>query len=335
MNRSSFAAVVAAIVSFSICASVAQTSSYPVSDHFPFSERALFDGTTTDEGTCRSLKLSVWVHVDGVGDCVRYYAGRLEPGAHPRAMVFLHGDRIAGTRTGNNLQSLANYVRTTPADIQRQVDGWAQSVGMPYIFLARPGAYGSSGDHTQRRRPREIAVVAAAFDAIAVKHQIARFGLAGQSGGGLLVAALLAYRRDIDCAALSSAASSNQKRLELLNRRVDTTGYHDSVDASRLVDQIRKDPPPRIFVIGDIRDKTVPHASQLDYLAKLQSAGLSPVRIDGKARDTNFHSLDEHGRMASIMCMNGQTDEQIRERLLNSTARRQFGTASDGTGLAC
>jgi pimeloyl-ACP methyl ester carboxylesterase len=315
MNRSSLAAAIAVGISLSTYASVAQTNSHPISDYLPFSERALFDGTTIDEGTCRSLTLSVWVQVDGIGDCVRYYASRIQPGPHSRAMVFLHGDRVAGTRVGNNLQSLSNYARTTPADIQRQVDAWAQSVGMPYIFLARPGTYGSSGDHTHRRRPREVAVVAAAFDAIATKHGIARFGFAGQSGGGLLVAALLASRRDIECAALSSAPSSLQARIRALNRRVDTTGYHDSVDPSEMVSKIRKDPSPRIFVIGDPRDKTVPYTSQLDYVTKLQSAGLSPVQIDGKARDPNFHSLDEHGRMASIMCMNGQTDEQIRTRL--------------------
>lgn len=303
------------VIALAMHACVATAASAQVSNYIAFTERDLFAGTTGDESACRNLPLSVWVTVDGQGDCIRYYAGRLDAGPHPRAMVFLHGDRIGGTRARNNLQSLSNYTKTSPDDLQRQAGRWAQSVGMPYIFLARPGTYGSSGDHTQRRRPREVAVVAAAFDAIAVKHQIARFGISGQSGGGLLAAAMLAARNDIDCAALSSAGSSIRSRMVALNLRVDTTGYFDSVDTSELVGKIRKSPLPRIFIIGDPRDKTVPHSSQLDYHAKLQAVGQAPVRIDGKAKDQNHHSLDEHGRVASIMCMNGSTDEQIRARL--------------------
>lgn len=303
------------VIAIAVFACVPAEASAQVSNYIAFTERDLFNGTPGEEPACRDLPLSVWVTVDGQGDCIRYYAGRLEAGPHPRAMVFLHGDRIGGTRARNNLQSLSNYAKTSPDDLQRQAERWAQSVGMPYIFLARLGTYGSSGDHTQRRRPREIAVVAAAFDAIAVKHQITRFGISGQSGGGLLAAALLAARDDIDCAALSSAGSSIRSRMVALNLRVDTTGYFDSVDTSELVGKIRKNPLPRIFIIGDPRDKTVPHSSQLDYFAKLQAVGQAPVRIDGRAKDQNFHGLDEHGRIASIMCMNGIGDEQIRARL--------------------
>ena len=212
--------------------SVACSASAEVLNYIAFTERDLFNGTIGDEAVCQKPAFSVWVTIDGIGDCIRYYASGIEAGPNAKAMVFLHGDRIAGTRARNDMRSLGNYKRTSPDDLQRQVDRWSEAAGIPFIFLARPGTYGSSGDHAQRRRPREIALVAAAFDAIAAKHSIERFGIAGQSGGGLLTATLLAGRQDIDCAALSSAASSIRTRMLALNMRVDATGYFDSVDAS-------------------------------------------------------------------------------------------------------
>jgi len=281
----------------------------------PFSEKDLFSGTRRTEAECATQPMSVWVVVESQGDCIRYYAAGFAPGANPKTMVFLHGDRLNGTRPRNTLISVGGYKRATPDSIQTQVSGWAKNAGMPYIYFARPGTYGSSGDHTERRRKREIALTTAALDAIRARHGIEKFGLAGQSGGGFLTAAMLNERKDIACAALSSAPASLKRLLRDRGSSVDTTGHTDSVDPSDFVAKIPREPLPRIFVIGDPRDSNVRHSSQLDYLAKLEAVGQKPMRFDGVAPPPTFHSLDEHGRTAAMMCMNNRSDADIRSRL--------------------
>jgi poly(3-hydroxybutyrate) depolymerase len=57
--------------------------------------------------------------------------------------------------------------------------------------MSRPGTYGSSGDHSQRRRPAEAKIISAAIDALKKKYQIQELVITGQSGGGHVTASLI------------------------------------------------------------------------------------------------------------------------------------------------
>ena len=113
---------------------------------------------------------------------------------------------------------------------------------MPYIHLARPGTYGSSGAHAQRRTQREIDVVSAALDAIKAAHGYHRLHLVGYAEGGHTAAALLAQRTDVGCVVLASALVSVRSRLAELGRSEDVTGNRDPIDPIALVGKIAKRP---------------------------------------------------------------------------------------------
>lgn len=61
----------------------------------------------------------------------------------------------------------------------------------PYIFVARPGIYGSSGVHNGARKRLESLLMSEALNKIKQRHQILNYVLVGHSGGGHIVSALL------------------------------------------------------------------------------------------------------------------------------------------------
>jgi hypothetical protein len=102
------------------------TSTFPVDD--------LLSKTTSTEAQCQTIGMSVWVTVDGKGDCIRFYAANLRPSGNPIALVFFHGDVLDGRRL------LSGYERESPDNLQKNVAAWsAQSGSLPAIFIARPG----------------------------------------------------------------------------------------------------------------------------------------------------------------------------------------------------
>jgi poly(3-hydroxybutyrate) depolymerase len=129
--------------------------------------------------------------------------------------------------------------------------------------------YGSSGDHNQRRRLRELLVINTAVDAIKSKHGVKAFVLSGQSGGGHIVGSLLSLRQDIICAVITSGAVAVQQRSLIRGwAGVDATGYSDYFDPIDHVAKISRDPGRRIFIIGDPRDTNVPFETQVAFFNK-------------------------------------------------------------------
>jgi hypothetical protein len=276
----------------------------------------LLSETTSTEAQCRTFNLAVWVTVDGKGDCIRFYAANLRPEGNAKALVFFHGDVLAGRRI------LSGYERESPASVQKNVADWsAQAGGLPFLFLGRPGAYGSSGDHSQRRRPREARLMTAALDAIKSRYRIGQYYLAGQSGGGTITAAMLNMRSDVDCAVISSGNVAVWRRIQLLNQGSssrspkDTTGYTDSYDPVDHVSQIRRSPPPRIFVLADRNDTTVPFESQNHYVQQLVRVGLQPSLVMLAGAGAANHSLSYKARPALAWCAQGLPDSEIKRRL--------------------
>ena len=281
----------------------------------PFRGDELTEGSTGDPGQCAGLPLAVWVTVDGKGDCIRFHGTTLGPHSNPDVLVYLSGDRLAGRRI------LGGYEKESPDSLQRDADRWARDSGLPYLFLARPGTYGSSGDHAERRRPREGRLVDAALQALKEQYRIGTFHLAGQSGGGGLVANMLNVRADIGCAVAASGAVAVNLRAQLLGYSKDTTGYSDSYDPVANVKDIVNRPGLRIFVLSDRADRTVPFKSQEYYVVQLRQRGLAPVHIELTARGDAHHDLVAFANPALAGCARGKTDSEI-EAALKSMDRQ-------------
>jgi pimeloyl-ACP methyl ester carboxylesterase len=278
-----------------------------------FDPQRVVDGIEIDRPDCDALSArhtAVWVD----GACLRYYAAglRLEA-ANPVVAAWLNGD-VLGPHGNDARRRQSGF---GPAAVIAQEAGLAARHGIPFIFLGRPGTYGSAGKHhALRGRPREAALVDAMLDALKQRYRIDAWALGGHSGGGTLVAAMLARRSDLRCAVISSGAASYRSYLEargLLAPGAPLARF-DPYDA---LDRVPRDPARRIFVIGDPRETNVPFSSQRQYYEGLRqrshAAWLVPLE---RATDARRHGLVDFGETATGLCGAGAPTEAIVETLV-------------------
>jgi dienelactone hydrolase len=244
----------------------------------------------------------LWVQpVEGPA-CIRYFASDDIDGAR-MAIVQFSGDRDgvmdqAPTRIPENTEPLRTL------DAQRNRD----RAGVPWIFVARPGTYGSSGNHRQRRQPVEFHALDAALDALMQRHRLQRIVILGHSGGATAGAALLTMGRTrVACAVLTSGAYGLLERARLLGRsrdgRTDTTGSAQFYDPLDHVSGIVRDPARRIVLVGNRDDKNTPFALQERFADAVAKAG---HRIEVKthaAEPPEYHDLtDRIGLRTASVC---------------------------------
>src|SRR5262249_30669818 len=145
---------------------------------------------------CQATQDAVWVEHEEGTECIRYYPSANVAGAK-RAAFFFHGDLLEG-----KLVIPGAYKDNHSATLRKAAQNLARLNGVPFILVARPGAYGSSGLHTERRRLKEYLSLNAAVDAIKARYGLREVLLSGQSGGATTVGALLTLgRTDVACAA--------------------------------------------------------------------------------------------------------------------------------------
>ncbi|RIX49534.1 MAG: alpha/beta hydrolase [Rhodocyclales bacterium GT-UBC] len=267
-----------------------------------FSELDLQWGKTISRSECNQVRYAVWVeHAQG-NECIRYYPSPALQSANAtstvkQAIFFFHGDRLAGSRPSSD------YATTTPQNLLDLAQRNETDYQVPFIFVARPGVYGSSGAHRERRRLKEFLSLNAAVDAIRLRHGLKQVILAGQSGGSTAGAALLTLgRKDVQCAALGSGnyavnALAEIKQIKMgkpPRRGCDITGYCDAYDVIEHTDGIAADPARRILVIGDPQDQNTVFELQRAFYDKLRQAGhrveLIEVEGRGKERHNTTHA---------------------------------------------
>ncbi|MCY0386552.1 hypothetical protein OVY01_04730 [Robbsia sp. Bb-Pol-6] len=239
----------------------------------------------------------VTVEIDGSADHLRFY-GRFDRQSTLPPVIFLDGDMLGGSRFDATLLADDDYAQRSPASLQREAEQYAIATGRLFVHLARPGVYGSSGDHTQRRRPREIALVDAAIDQLKLAFSWDRIDLCGFSGGAHLVAALLSRRRDVRRAVMASGVLAVRRRMNEENARTDVTGYADFVDPLDLVADVAAHAPRGIVVLTDPDDAVVSAAVQTAYVDALRRAGVAVDYRMMSAADPAHHDL----RLPAIMC---------------------------------
>jgi len=198
--------------------------------------------------------------------------------------------------------------------MQESIERVAASRGVPYVFLARPGIYGSSGDHRQRRRSAESRLVSAAIDLIKQRHGIETLGVAGQSGGGHVVASLLTMRSDIRCAVAASSVSSPRMRWTLRGRSRDMTGYTDSFEPIEHLQAGTGHPQLRVFVLGDPQDTNTPWPSQVVLADRLKERQVAVEVIEGEGTGPENHNLSGSSTLIGALCMKGTPTPAILQR---------------------
>ncbi|WP_248309500.1 alpha/beta hydrolase [Bosea sp. Tri-44] len=270
---------------------------------------------------CAGIPGGFWIEVGGKGDCLRTYSQGLSAADNPTVLVYFTGDVLLKTKEGVRFVG-SGYERQSPELIGRDMARWSAQAGSPAIFIARPGMFGSSGDHSQRRELREVMLVDGALDAIKRRYRVSTFILAGQSGGGHIAASLLNRRRDVSAVVLSSALLSVREVTDYWNKRRTVQSASNALynPIDHLVG-IRRDPKPLILVLSDQQDRIVPYATQLTYVRRLQAAGYDPQHIILSAADKSHHALARHGRRAAALIARGEKIDTIRAALAGLSAQ--------------
>ncbi len=187
-----------------------------------------------------------------------------------------------------------------PMTCRRWPSSCRASFDRPYIHLARPGILGSSGHHLDRRRPREVALVDAALTRLKEHFGWRRLNLVGQSGGGHLVAALIARRADIGCAVITSGNTAVAQRNRENGWTTDITGHADFLDPIDHVAEVARHPPAKIIVLTDPQDERVSASVQTAYVEALRRVGVAVdhrfLPATGKLR----HDLQLPGILAAF-----------------------------------
>lgn len=296
-----------------------------------FTREGLIGGATATEAGCRALPDGIWVDLGDRRECLRYAAGGLGRPART-ALVHFPGDppgvayRFAGGRA--HLDRVSEFYEHTPRSRRLAAEVLAGTMpGVPVILMGRPGMHGSSGDHAEDRQTEdEVRLLDAALTELRRRHGIRDFALSGFSSGGVIVANLLARREDIGCAVIASAPLD----LGQFHRRQDgAVTDHFAMHGGELADPMRSVGRIRpggatVFVIGDRRDRSVPHAAWQAWEAEARRRGLRVLdaavagsdRPELGARNT-YHITGNRALEVAHACATGVPAEALRQALLS------------------
>lgn len=274
-----------------------------------FTADALVRGTFATKQDCATIPQAVWAPLDsGDAECIRYWASGLLAGAtDPRALIYIPSDQLTFD------QPAPGYTNLNPEKLQALVDEMAARAGVPLILLARPGTFGSSGEHKQRRRVLEPRLLSKALDELKTRFGIRELTLVGLSGGGHIVASLLGWRSDIICAVPTSSVSSPRLRWEDMGRTTDLTGYADSYEPLPHLKPGVTNPRLRVFVLGDPKDSNVKWSTQLPLATRLKDLGVDVDVLTGEGSDGQRHALGASGRLIGSLCLLDRPTREILE----------------------
>ena len=257
----------------------------------------------------------VWVSVDDQGECVAFdIAGKVAAGGP--AVIYFEGDVPTSFR--RHPRRLAGHL----ASLHAAMAALARDYRVPYIFIARPGTFGSTGNHANRRKTREYQIMNAAVEAVRARYRLGRLALAGQSGGATIVAALLTLGiADVACAAPSSGGFDLAAMLDAHAARQGGTALHREHPALLAglynvmdhVGAIKADPQRRILAIGDPKDLVTPIQQQRRFVEVLRAGGHRAEVLEGHGRGADHHGLGHVALGVAGLCLTGGSDQRIRE----------------------
>ncbi len=265
-----------------------------------FTASGLVSGSIMEKQSCNQYEkdnTAVWVVVDKKGECVRYFSSDLNNKQNKQVVLFFHGDRI---KVSKGISRPGSKNRKSPEIISQDVE-YHSTKSIPMIYVSRPGVYGSSGDHKQRRRPREVKIMRAAVNKIIDKYYIKNVILTGQSGGGHIVASLLPVINNASCAVITSGVTAVRQRVSLRGWDVDITGYNDYYDPIKHVSEINNK-NLTVYIVGDLLDSNVPFATQKSFYNELVKHGIKAKLIQEYGKGRQNHGLKHIAKDPFLYC---------------------------------
>lgn len=265
-------------------------------------------------GACEIGPDRIWVKVDDRGECIAVHAVGKMTGAK-RAIFYFEGD-IPPSYRGNE-EKLSRHLET----MRKAFDSLSKPHGLPIVLVARPGTFGSTGNHADRRKLREYQVMRAAVEALAERFQIPEVTLAGQSGGATIVGALLTLGiMNVRCATPASGGYDltamldwhSSRQGKQLHHREHPASLADEMNVMDRVGNVRRDQKRRIFVIGDVGDKVTPFSQQQKFATSLKSMGHHAEIIQAEGQGPDEHGLAMASLKAAVLCATGAGDAEIR-----------------------
>ena len=324
------ATLVAAIAASSIGAHAQQTRPQrpvaPAATARPADEHSsLLAAEGSSKQLCESVANRVFVRHDLGTACIAYFATPEQTQPRP-AVVFFEGDVPASDLLK------PNFTRDYLANMRSVLQGQAQRTGVRFVFIARPGLFGSSGNHGARRSAAEMLTMNAALDAVKARLRLNEIVLAGQSGGSTIAAALLTLgRRDISCAVLGSGLLSVVEIEHAHRVREHLPPIQPALlqvllfDPTDRLDWIARLQGRRIFVLGDPTDTRTPFAQQRQFAARLRALGHHATAIEVAGQGELMHGVAHHTLPAAAQCARGADDATIRQTV--GPPRRPIVTA--------
>lgn len=257
----------------------------------------------------------VWVEVEGRGECIAFYAtSGIDTSG--RAVLYFEGDIPPSYR--RDTQKLNGHLKA----MRQALEILAKTHRIPYALVARPGTFGSTGSHADRRKDREALVMREAVAAIQRQHGLKEVSLAGQSGGATLAGALLTLGlTKVRCAVPASGGFDLVAMLDWHAQKQGLVGSHREHPASLagsfdVIDRIGgvvHDPARRIYVIGDVEDKVTPFAQQRRFAEGLVARGHHAQLIQATGSGPERHGLALTSLKIAGLCATGAPDDEIRK----------------------
>lgn len=272
-------------------------------------------GQRADRQTCPDEGGYLWLPLASGAACLRYF-GATDLRSASTLIVYMTGDRdqslnVPWAKIENNTQQAQD---ARAAALTRRA-------GMPVVVLARPGTYGSSGDHRQRRRlAQEFAPIDAGLDALKRRYGVRHFVLWGHSGGATAAAAMLTLgRTDISCAVMTSSTFAYLERWRM-RRGADREGpstpkeirlAEAMYDPLVHVEDIVPDSERTVYLLGDPRDTITPFEFQARFADALQRAGHRVVLREENGIPPGFHDLrGDVGLLQAGQCANQNSETE-------------------------
>ncbi|MEZ5852009.1 MAG: hypothetical protein R3D68_15305 [Hyphomicrobiaceae bacterium] len=269
---------------------------------------------------CEAATDRVWVQHDQGTSCIAYYATPATARPGPTVLYF-EGDVPAAELAQPNFEH--NYL----VQMRKAFQTFARQTGVRYVFIARPGVFGSSGNHGSRRNVAEVLAMNAAVDAIKQRLGLGQVVLAGQSGGSTIAAALLTLGRpDIACVVLGSGLLSvvDIEHAHRIRQGIPTSTkalmrvfLYDPTD--RLT-WIPHQPGRRIFVLGDPTDTRTPFPQQRSFAEHVRALGHHATTIEVAGTGTLMHSVAHLTLPAAGQCARGVDEASIRRLVARAPA---------------
>ena len=261
---------------------------------------------------CESIASRVFVRHDLGSACIAYYATPAQAQVRP-AVVYFEGDVPAGDVLK------PNFTRDYLANMRSVFQNFANRSGVRFVFIARPGVFGSSGNHAARRSANEMLTMNAALDAVKARLGLTDIVLAGQSGGSTVAAALLTLgRRDISCAVLGSGLLSvvEIEHAHRVREHLPTIGpallqvlLFDPTDRLDWIERLQS---RRIFILGDPTDTRTPFPQQRRFAERVHALGHHATAIEVVGQGELMHGVAHHTLPAAAQCARGADDTTIR-----------------------